>query len=109
MFFRFKGHGNTSKDFLKTDMYLTACYIVQNYPIRSSEQSLELYIKQNYRMSLKDMCLNLLTQLTINETEDAELVLIFNDPELDAIARIITYGNGVVPGSRILQIALNQQ
>ena len=55
-----------------------------------------LNIKQNYRMSLKDMCLNLLTQLTINETEDAELVLIFNDPELDAIARIITYGNGVI-------------
>lgn len=31
----------------------------------------------------------------------------FKDPKYDTIASLITYGNGAIPGSRILQIALN--
>jgi hypothetical protein len=109
MFFRVNKRSLITDDFLKTDMYLNACFLIENYPIRASEKSLDLFIKQNYKISLKEMCFKLLTQLSVNEVAPGELVLVFNDLEQDAIARLITYGNGVVPGSRILLLALNQK
>lgn len=108
MFFTVQKKDYLVEDFIKTNTYLTACFIIKNYPIRSTEKSLDLYIKQNYRISLKDMCFRLLTKLTFSKTDTGNNILLFNDPKDDAIARLITYGNGVVPGCKILQLALNQ-
>jgi hypothetical protein len=40
--------------------------------------------------------------------DEGDLILLFKDPKYDQIAQLITYGNGAIPGSRILQIALKK-
>ena len=52
------------------------------------------------------MCVKLLLNLTHYEDEAGDLVLMFKDPRLDRLAQLVTYGNGALPGSRILQSAL---
>ena len=64
------------------------------------------FIQQQYKTTLKDMCIKLLLNLTYYEDDTGNLILIFKNPHYDKIARLITYGNGAIPGSRILQTAL---
>ena len=52
------------------------------------------------------MCIKLLLSLTFSVDDKNDLVLLFKDVKYDKIARLITYGNGAIPGSRILKIAL---
>jgi hypothetical protein len=63
-------------------------------------------IKINY-LGLKNICIKLLLNLTFYKDNTGNLILMFKDPKYDIIARLITYGNGAIPGSKILQIALN--
>ena len=53
------------------------------------------------------MCIKLLLELTAYKDDDDNLVLLFKDPKFDAIARLITYGNGAIPGSKILKVAIH--
>lgn len=106
MFFVIKNKKYLSTSQLKTDTVLNAYFIIKNYPLKAADEPIEQYIKQQYNLSLKDMCVKLLLSLTHYEDEAGDLVLLFKDPRLDKIARLITYGNGAIPGSRILQIAL---
>jgi hypothetical protein len=55
------------------------------------------------------MCIKLLLNLTFHKDKEGNFILLFKDPTLDKAAQIITYGTGAIPGSRILQIALNSQ
>ena len=83
-------------------------FIIKNYPLHASDLVLDNYIQQQYNVSLKNLCIKLLLSLTFYTNDDGNLVLLFKDPKYDKIARLITYGNGAIPGSRILQIALNK-
>ena len=107
MFFTVKNKRYLSTDQLRTDALLDAYYIIKNYPIKAAELALDQYVKQQYNVSLKDLCIKLLLNLTFYSTDAGELVLMFKNPKYDTIARLITYGNGAIPGSKILQIALN--
>jgi hypothetical protein len=91
---------------LRTNTLLDAYFLIQNYPLRASEFILDTFIKQQYKTSLKDLCVKLLLSLTFYENNEGNLVLLFKDPKNDKLASLITYGNGAIPGSRILQIAL---
>ena len=109
MLFTITNHRRKSIEQLRTDTLLDAYYIIKNYPMHASDLSLEQYIKQRYDTSLKNMCIKLLLSLTFHKDAENNLVLLFKDPKYDEIARLITYGNGALPGSKILQIALSNK
>ena len=96
-----------SDEQLRSNTLLDAYFIIKNYPMHASEVALDQFIQQQYGTSLKNMCIKLLLSLTFHKDREGNLVLLFKDPKYDKIARLITYGNGAFPGSKILQIALN--
>lgn len=109
MFFTIKNKPYLSDTQLRTDTLLNAYFLIKNYSLHASELLLDNYIKQQYDTTLKDMCVKLLLSLTFHKDDKGNLLLLFKDFKYDKIARLITYGNGVIPGSQILQIALNSK
>jgi hypothetical protein len=105
MFFKIKNKRYLSTEQLRTNALLDAYYIIQKYPLHASEVILDHYIQQQYKVSLKNMCVKLLLNLTFYKNDAGDLTLMFKDRNYDKIARLITYGNGAIQGSPILQIA----
>lgn len=95
-----------STEQLRTNTLLDAYFIIKNYPMHATDIILDQFIQQQYDTTLKNMCIKLLLSLSFHKNEKGHLVLLFKDPKYDKIARLITYGNGAIPGSRILQVAL---
>lgn len=95
-----------SQEQLRTSTLLDAYFLIQNYSLHASEIILDNYIQQQYKTTLKDMCIKLLLSLSFYKDNDGNLILLFKDPKYDTIASLITYGNGAIPGSRILKVAL---
>ena len=108
MLFVIKNTHYKSIEQLKTDTLLSAYFIIQNYPLRASDLPMERYILQQHKATLKNMCIELLLNLTFHKNDTGDLVLLFRDKRYDDIASLITYGNGAIPGSKILQLALKQ-
>lgn len=106
MFFIIKNKKYFSVEQLRTNTLMKAYYLVQKYPLHASELILDQFIRQQYKVSLKNMCIKLLLSLTFYVDESNNLVLLFKNPKYDQIARLITYGNGAIQGSKILQLAL---
>jgi hypothetical protein len=96
-----------STEQLRANTLVSAYHIIKNYPLKASELLMDQYVQQQYKMTLKNLCLNLLLNLTFYEDDSGNLVLMFKNHKYDTIARLITYGNGAIPGSRILQTALS--
>lgn len=107
MLFTIANNKYLSTEHLRASTMLKAYYIIQKYPIGASEQILDTYIQQQYKITLKNLCITLLLNMTFYEDKDHNLVLLFKNPKYDRLARLITYGNGGIPGSRILKMALN--
>lgn len=107
MFFKVNNNRYLSESYLRSSTLMHAYFLIKNYPIRASEKILNDYITQQYKVSLKDMCVKLLLNLTLYKDDEGNLILLFKDPKYDKIARLITYGNGAIPGSKILQLSLN--
>ena len=106
MFFKVNNKRYLSTEQLRTDTLLNAYFLIQNYPLHASDLALDQFLQQQYKTTLKNMCINLLLSLTFYKGTEGELILLFKDPKYDKLASLITYGNGAIPGSRILQIAL---
>jgi hypothetical protein len=109
MLFTIKNSRYKSTEQLRTDTLLSAYFIIKNYPLHASDVILDKFIQQQYEVSLKNMCIKLLLSISFHKDEKNNLVLLFRDPKYDKIARLITYGNGAIPGSKILQVALNNK
>ena len=107
MFFVINNTQRKSPEQLRANTLLDAYYIIKNYPMHASDLPLDQFIKQRYKTSLKDICVELLLSLTFHKDNDGNLVLVFKDHRHDQIARLITYGNGAIPGSKILKMALS--
>lgn len=107
MFFTVANKKYLSLEQLRSDTLMYAYFIIEKYPLKASEQILDNYIKQQYKTSLKNLCIKLLLSLTYHADDEGNLVLIFKDPKDDALAQLVTYGNGAIPGSNILKTALN--
>ena len=107
MFFNVNNSRYISADQLRTSTLLDAYFIIQNYPLHASDLILDQFIQQQYKTTLKNLCIKLLLNLTFYKDNSGNLILMFKDPKYDALARLITYGNGAIPGSKILQVALN--
>lgn len=106
MLFRVENKRFLSTEQLRTNTLLDAYFIIQKYPLKASEQLLEQYLEQQYKTTLKNLCIKILLSATFHKDLDGNLVILFNDPTYDRLAQLITYGTGAIPGSRILQIAL---
>lgn len=107
MFFTINNKHYMSTEQLRTNTLLNAYFIVKNYPCHASDLILDRFIQQQYSTTLKNMCIKLLLSLTFYKDDSGNLVLMFKNPKYDQIAQLITYGNGAIPGSKILQIALS--
>jgi hypothetical protein len=107
MLFSIKNSHYLSIEQLRSNTLINAYFIIQNYPLRATDLPMDKFIQQQYKMSLKNMCIELLLNLTFYRDNSGNLVLLFKDKRYDTIAQLITYGNGAIPGSRILQMALN--
>lgn len=107
MFFTVKNKRYLSTDQLRTKALINAYYTIKNYPLRASDLALDNFIQHKYKVSLKDLCIKLLLNLTFYKNDSNDLILLFKDFKYDQMARLVTYGDGVTPGSKILQIALN--
>ena len=106
MLFTIKNVRHKSIDQLRSDTLLNAYFIISGYTLRATDLPMDNYLQQQYDTSLKDMCVKLLLSLTYYENDTGELVLLFKDQKQDKIAQLITYGNGAIPGSKILKTAL---
>jgi hypothetical protein len=106
MLYTLQNKRHLSIEHFRTKIMLNAYYIIKNYPLKASDLLMDRYIQQQYKMSLKNLCIKLLLNLTFFENDSGDLVLLFKDPKCDAIASLITYGNGAIPGSKILKTAL---
>lgn len=108
MLFTIKNNRYMSVDQLRASTLLDAYYIITQYPMHASDLAIDQFIQQQYDTSLKNMCIKLLLNLTFYKDTDGNLVLLFKDAKFDKLARLVTYGNGAIPGSKILQIALSK-
>ena len=107
MFFSINNKRYMSVEQLRTSTMLRAYFIIKNYPLHASDLLLDQFIQQQYKTSLKNMCIKLLLSLTFCKDEKGNLTLLFKDQTYDKIARLVTYGNGAIPGSNILKVALS--
>ncbi len=76
--------------------------IIVKYPFKANEILLDRYCKQHFKKSLRAMCLYLISKLSISTAGYGNLIYTFKDEADDKIARLITYGNGKIAGSKIL-------
>jgi hypothetical protein len=106
MFFLIENKRYLSKNQLQADALLNAYFIIDHFPLHASDKVLDEHLKSKYNIGLKNLCVKLLLSLTSYQDDDGNLILMFKNPKDDLLARLITYGNGAIPGSKILQIAL---
>lgn len=74
-----------------------------HYPMGSKELALDKYLVAKYNLDLKHCCLLLITKCSIIKNADEDWYISFPNKELDAMANLITYGNGALIGSSILR------
>lgn len=108
MFFTIPNKKYLSTEQLKANTLLDAYFIVKSYPLKASEIILDNYLQQQYNVSLKNLCIKLLLSLSYYKDDADNLILMFKNPKDDNLASLITYGNGAIQGSKILQIALRK-
>ena len=106
MLFTIKNEHYLTIDQLRANTLLDAYYAIKSYPMHAADIALDNYIQQQFNTSLKNLCIKILLKLSFYANKDNDLILLFRNPKVDTIARLITYGNGALPGSKILQVAL---
>lgn len=78
-----------------------ASRIISLYGFGAAEIAMDRYCKQHYRLPLRLMCIRILMSAKVM-TVDNSYFAIIADKNLEKIARLITYGNGIMNGSSIL-------
>jgi hypothetical protein len=68
-----------------------------------AELLLSRYLQENYGKSLLVACIEIINNAKYNLNFDREIVVTISDKTLNDIAKIITYGNLTLAGSRILR------
>ena len=64
------------------------------------------FISFQLNIKKENQCIKLILNLTFYEDDAENIIFMFKDPKYDKIASLITYGNGAIPGSKILKTAL---
>lgn len=82
---------------------------IVRFKMYANELIIDSFLKKHYSKGLKPICLQLVDKLIPNQISDNELLFTFVDEEADQIARLITYGDGQMLGSKILIQALTRK
>lgn len=107
MFYTIKTDGKKPASIIKLKTLVRARSLISLYPMRGTEIILNNYIVENYKLTLKNACFLLLTNLQVSVGENNEIIMFFKDDKYTKLAQIITYGIDGIPGSQILKIALS--
>ena len=107
MFFTIKTDVKKPVSIIKLKTLVRARSLISLYPMRGTEVILNNYLVENYKITLKNLCLLLLTKLYFSEGEENEIIIFFKDDKYAKLAQIITYGIDNISGSQILKIALS--
>lgn len=105
MFFTIKNRKYLTTDQLRIDTLMNAYFVIKNFPLKASDIVLDNFLQNQYKSDIKNLCIKLLLNLTFYSTDSGDLVLLFKNPKDDKLAQLITYGNGALVGSTILQSA----
>lgn len=92
---------------IKPRFKLNALHRLRAFPKNTTEKLLDQYLKDNYHVTLHHACYLIILGCDIEELEDT-LTITIKDKDLDKLARLITFGNGRLSGSRILPFILNK-
>jgi hypothetical protein len=107
MFFITKIDNKQPASIVKLKTLARARSIISLYPMRGTEVILNNYLLENYKLTLKNICLLLLANLQVSTGEEDEIIMFFKEEKYIKLAQIITYGIDDIPGSRILKAALS--
>lgn len=107
MFFTVKTDVKKPISIIKLKTLIRARSLISLYPMRGTEIILNNYLVENYKITLKNLCLLLLSKLYFSEGEENEIILFFKDDKYAKLAQIITYGIDNISGSQILKTALS--
>lgn len=94
-------------DYYKYQVYRVARIKIIKCKIGAKEKQLDRFLLKNYNAGLKPLCLWILKNMKFNSDLDDNIIVTIRDPELDQLARLITYGNGRMQGSSILKKAIS--
>ena len=92
---------NQSIDYCKVRAFKAAKNKILLYKFGADEKILDHYLKQHSHITLKLLCLNILFHTKFYSDLDGKLVISIDD-KWDRYAKLITYGNGRMNGSKIL-------
>ena len=73
------------------------------YRMGLAETLISRYLQENYNMTLKTACMAIIQNARYDLNIERDLIITIPDPELNKIAKLITYGTGVLAGSHILR------
>jgi hypothetical protein len=73
------------------------------YQMGPTELLLSRFLQENYNLTLKAACLKILQNARYHLNIEQDLIITIPDTELNNIAKLITYGNGKLAGSKILR------
>lgn len=74
---------------------------------KDTERQLNKLLKEKYELKLRDICLLIIYKSKIERITPSEYTVFITDPKLDQLARLITFGNGLLKGSNILTKAFD--
>jgi len=106
MLFIAQSHKYTPKGLVKIKIKRIAKYHVYHWKLSGNDIAVDNYCKQKYNKSLKEVCWYIIDKIKVFISNDEnQYIIILEDKNLDKLAHIITYGNGEIGGSQILQKA----
>jgi hypothetical protein len=101
MLFRITLNNSAMNQMLATRNILIAKNMILLYPFGASERILDTYLRQNFKLGLRECCLTILFKLNRSSSGN-EVLYTLTEDYWDTIAQLITCGVGEIPGSRIL-------
>ncbi len=81
---------------------LSAKGSVLKYPFGASELILDNYLRSEFKIGLRECCLEIIYRLKKSTNASEEIAYAIYDEYYDKLAQLITYGVGDIPGSNIL-------
>ena len=94
--------------YVTNELRVLAYQYVKKYHLKPSEYSLDNYLKEKYKIGLKQACQILISKCIYQSDGNKKIIITFKDQSYHDLAALITYGNGVVSGSSILQHAFRK-
>lgn len=76
------------------------------YNLDVTDLLLNRYFQEKHKISLKQVCFKIIQNMRFSLNFQGEIIATIPDETLNTFARIITYGNGRLLGSRILRKVL---